>query len=171
VTFSGDKLLGGPQAGIIAGRADLVAKLKKHPLARALRADKLTYAALSAILLHYLKGEATREIPVWRMISLTPDAIRTRAQSWRDALSAGELIPGESTIGGGSLPGETLPTTLLALKVPSPQRFLTQLRKTTPPIIARVENDQVLLDPRTVLDEQDENLLRAVKSCLNATHS
>ncbi len=171
VTFSGDKLLGGPQAGIIAGRADLVAKLKKHPLARALRADKLTYAALSATLLHYLKGEAAREIPIWRMISLTPDAIRTRAQTWRDALGTGELIPGESTIGGGSLPGETLPTTLLALKVPSPQRFLSTLRNATPPIIARVENDQVLLDPRTVLEEQDENLLHAVKSCLNATHS
>ncbi|NUM43110.1 MAG: L-seryl-tRNA(Sec) selenium transferase [Anaerolineales bacterium] len=171
VTFSGDKLLGGPQAGIIAGRADLVAKLKKHPLARALRADKLTYAALSATLLHYLKGEAAREIPIWRMISLTPDAIRTRAQTWRDALGTGELISGESTIGGGSLPGETLLTTLLALKVPSPQRFLSTLRKATPPLIARVENDQVVFDPRTVLDEQDENLLHAVKSCLNATPS
>ncbi|MCB9134225.1 MAG: L-seryl-tRNA(Sec) selenium transferase [Anaerolineales bacterium] len=166
VTFSGDKLLGGPQAGLIAGRADLIAKLKKHPLARAIRADKLTYAALSATLLHYLKDEPLREIPVWRMISMTPDTICTRAQTWRDALSAGELIPGESTIGGGSLPGETLPTTLLALKVPSPQRFLSTLRQATPPLIARVENDQVVLDPRTVLEEQDENLLHAVKSCL-----
>lgn len=166
VTFSGDKLLGGPQAGLIAGRADLIAKLKKHPLARALRADKLTYAALSATLLHYLKDEPLREIPVWRMISMTQDAIRTRAQTWRDTLSQGELIPGESTIGGGSLPGETLPTTLLALQVPSPQRFLSALRKTTPPLIARVENDQVVLDPRTVLEEQDETLLHAVKSIL-----
>jgi len=162
VTFSGDKLLGGPQAGIIAGRADLVAKLKKHPLARALRADKLTYAALSATLLHYLKGETEQEIPVWRMISAPPDILRARAQKWADAVRAGRddpsiaLIPGESTIGGGSLPGETLPTTLLALTVPSPQRFLTRLRQSTPPIIARVENDRVLLDPRTVLEEQDE---------------
>jgi L-seryl-tRNA(Ser) seleniumtransferase len=165
VTFSGDKLLGGPQAGIIAGRAGLIAKLKKHPFARALRADKLTYAALSATLLHYLKGEAEREIPVWRMISAAPDAIRSRAQKWADALPAGvaTAVSGESTIGGGSLPGETIPTTLLALTVSSPQRFLTQLRKSSPPIIARVENDHVLLDPRTVLEEQDEivvNILR-----------
>ncbi|GAB4581264.1 MAG: L-seryl-tRNA(Sec) selenium transferase [Anaerolineales bacterium] len=171
VTFSGDKLLGGPQAGIIAGRANLVAKLKKHPLARALRADKLTYAALSATLLHYLKGEAEREIPVWKMITMPPDTLRTRAARWRDALGTGELLPGASTIGGGSLPGETLPTTLLALPLPSPQRFLTQLRQAHPPVIARVESDHVVLDPRTVLDEQDENLLHAVKSCLNAIHS
>jgi len=166
VTFSGDKLLGGPQAGIIAGRASLVAKLKKHPLTRAIRADKLTYAALSPTLLHYLKDEAQREIPVWRMISMTPDAIRTRAQHWLNALPMGELIPGESTVGGGSLPGETLPTTLLALTVPSPQRFLSQLRKTTPPIIARVENDRVLLDPRTVLVEQDETVISLLYKCL-----
>jgi len=168
VTFSGDKLLGGPQAGIIAGRADLVAKLKKHPLARAIRADKITYAALSATLLHYLKGEAEREIPVWRMITTPPDMIRARAQRWLDTLpaGAGELSPGESTVGGGSLPGETLRTTLLALTVSSPQRFLKKLRQSSPPIIARVEHDRVVLDPRTVLEEQDETLFLAVKSIL-----
>jgi L-seryl-tRNA(Ser) seleniumtransferase len=168
VTFSGDKLLGGPQAGIIAGRADLVAKLKKHPLARAIRADKLTYAALSATLLHYLKGEAEREIPVWQMISMAPEAIRARAQRWLDSLpqGTGELTPGESTVGGGSLPGETLPTTLLALSISSPQGFLKKLRQFSPPVIARVENDRVVFDPRTVLDKQGETLLLAVKSAL-----
>jgi L-seryl-tRNA(Ser) seleniumtransferase len=160
VTFSGDKLLGGPQAGIIAGRADLVAKLKKHPLARALRADKLTCAALSATLLHYLKNEAAREIPVWKMIAAAPESLRARAQGWADALSQGDalfgvsLIPGLSTIGGGSLPGETLPTTLLALTLPSPEKFLARLRESNPPIIARIEDDRVLLDPRTVLDDE-----------------
>lgn len=173
ITFSGDKLLGGPQAGIIAGRADLIARLKKHPLARAVRADKLTYAALSATLLHYLKGEAEREIPVWQMISASPRAIRARAQRWLDALGAGHnapdavLIPGESTVGGGSLPGETLPTTLLALTVPSPQRFLAQLRQASPPLIARIQNNQVVLDPRTVLQAQDEIVIRVLKEHLH----
>ncbi len=168
VTFSGDKLLGGPQAGLIAGRADLIAKLKKHPLARALRADKLTYAALSATLLHYLKNEAAREIPVWKMIAATPERLRARAQSWADALSPGgalfgvSLTPGLSTIGGGSLPGETLPTILLALSVRSPEKFLARLRASNPPIIARIENDRVLLDPRTVLVEQDVDLLKSL---------
>ena len=159
VCFSGDKLLGGPQAGIIAGRADLVSRLKKHPLARAVRADKLCLAALTATLLHYLKDEAEREIPVWRMIAARPDEIKTRAQTWAERLGRGEVIPGESTVGGGSLPGETLPTWLLALDVPSPNRFLGRLRQCQPPIIARTQDDRVVLDPRTVLSEQEGTLL------------
>jgi L-seryl-tRNA(Ser) seleniumtransferase len=159
VMFSGDKLLGGPQAGIIVGRADLVARLKKHPLARAIRADKLCLAALTATLLHYLKDEAVSQIPIWRMISTRPDQLQVRALAWVECLGQGEVVSGESTVGGGSLPGETLPTWLLALDVPSPKRFLARLRQGTTPIIARAQDERVLLDPRTVLPEQDEALL------------
>jgi L-seryl-tRNA(Ser) seleniumtransferase len=166
VSFSGDKLLGGPQAGIIVGRGDLVARLKKHPLARAIRADKLCLAALAATLLHYLKDEAEREIPVWRMISAPLADLERRARAWNQQLNRGEVISGESTIGGGSLPGETLPTCLLALEIPGPDRFLSRLRQASPPVIARLENDRVVLDPRTVLPEQEQGLLAILQSLL-----
>lgn len=167
VCISGDKLLGGPQAGIIIGRADLVAKLKKHPLARAIRADKLCLAGLSATLMHYLKDEAEREIPIWRMIAAKPADIQDRAQSWANALGQGEVIAGLSTIGGGSLPGETLPTYLLALDPSSPNRLLKRLRELSQPIIARLEDDRLLLDPRTVLPEQENSLLGGLRVSLS----
>jgi L-seryl-tRNA(Ser) seleniumtransferase len=166
VCFSGDKLLGGPQAGIILGRSDLVARLKKHPLARAIRADKLCLTALSATLLHYLKDEAESEIPIWRMISTPVDELQARVQSWIDHLGQGESIPGESTVGGGSLPGETLVTCLLALKVHNPNRVFARLRRCDPPVIARLQDDLLLLDPRTVLPEQEESLLAALRKTL-----
>jgi L-seryl-tRNA(Ser) seleniumtransferase len=166
VMFSGDKLLGGPQAGIIVGRADLVARLKKHPLARAIRADKLCLAALSATLLHYLKDEAVSQIPVWRMITAQPDQLQARAEAWVGRLGLGEVVTGESTVGGGSLPGETLPTRLLALDVPGPNRFLARLRQAPTPVIARTQGERVVLDPRTVLPEQDETLLLSVQAQL-----
>jgi len=169
VCFSGDKLLGGPQAGIIIGRDNLVARLKKNPLARAIRADKLCLAALSATLLHYIKDEVDTHIPIWRMISLPVDALRTRAETWVTRLGEGVTIPGESTVGGGSLPEETLPTYLYAVKVPSPNRFLAQLRNASIPIIARTQDDQVLFDPRTVLPEQDEILLSWLGNYLNVS--
>ena len=159
VCFSGDKLLGGPQAGILLGRADLIARLRKHPLARAVRADKTTLAALSATLLHYLRDEAERDIPVWRMIASTPEQIKGRAESWAARLHQGQVVASQSTVGGGSLPGETLPTWVLALAVKSPDRVLERLRAAQPPVIARTENDCILLDPRTVLPEQDGALL------------
>jgi len=166
VAFSGDKLLGGPQAGIIVGRAELIAKLKKHPLARAVRADKLCLAALSATLLHYLHDEATQEIPIWRMIALPLAEIEKRARAWAAQLgalgTAASVINGESTVGGGSLPGETLPTKLVALTVKSPNVFAAQLRAADPPIIARVLEDQVVLDPRTVLVEEESLLIAGV---------
>ncbi|RPI30859.1 MAG: L-seryl-tRNA(Sec) selenium transferase [Chloroflexota bacterium] len=170
VCFSGDKLLGGPQAGIIAGRADLVARLKKHPLARALRADKLCLAALSATLLHYLKDEALIEIPIWRMISAPVDEIRMRAEAWANALGKGEIIPGLSTAGGGSLPGETMPTFLLAIATPSPDRILARLRATRPAIIARLEDDRLVFDPRTVFPEQDKTFLSNLHSIWGETY-
>ena len=161
VCFSGDKLLGGPQAGIILGKKELVARLKKHALARAVRADKTCLAGLTATLLHYLKDEAEREIPVWKMISLTLEQLKVRAEAWREALGQGDVIASESTVGGGSLPEECMATFVLALNVRSPDKFLKKLRQANPPVIARVENDTILFDPRTVL--QDELLISTLK--------
>jgi L-seryl-tRNA(Ser) seleniumtransferase len=167
VCFSGDKLLGGPQAGIILGRAGLIDRIKKHPLARALRADKICLAGMMATLLHYLKDETEREIPVWQMISMKEEQARVRAETWRDALKQGDVLPSESTIGGGSLPGETLPTYVLSLPIKSPDNFLKRLREARPPVIARAENDRVLLDPRTVLPAQEEALLSVLRAVLS----
>ena len=169
VCFSGDKLLGGPQAGIIIGKADLVAKLRKHPLARAIRADKLCLAALSSTLLHYLKDEALREIPVWRMISTPVQQLQDRATVWQHTLKLGEVIFSQSAIGGGSLPDATLPGPALALSIHSLNRFLDLLRQCHPPVIARLEDDQVIFDPRTVLPEQDLALLDAIQQCINTS--
>ena len=169
ICFSGDKLLGGPQAGILIGRKDLIARIKKHPLARAVRADKLCLAALTATLLHYLKDEAEREIPVWQMIGRTLEQNRTRAEGWRDALGTGEVMAGFSTIGGGSLPEETLPTSLLALRVSQPNKFMEKLRRASPPVIARVDDDFVVFDPRTVFEEQDGALLAGIRQALGSS--
>lgn len=163
VAFSGDKLVGGPQAGVIVGRAELVAKIKRHPLARAIRADKLTLAALSATLLHYLQDEATREVPVWRMIAMPLAEIERRAEAWRAALGRGHVIAAESTVGGGSLPGETLPTRVLALEARAPNALAARLRAGPRPIIARVAEGRLLLDPRTVAMEEDEALVEGVR--------
>ena len=166
VCFSGDKLLGGPQAGIIVGQAAYVDPLKRHPLARALRADKLCLAGLQATLLHYLKDEATEEVPVWRMIATPLEEIERRARRWRRNLRrAGvlaEIVDGHSTVGGGSLPGETLPTKLVALPVAHPDQVATALRAADSPVIARIEGDRLVLDPRTVLVEEESELLRMI---------
>jgi len=165
ICFSGDKLLGGPQAGIILGKKDLIDKIRKHPLARAVRADKTCLAGIVATLQHYLKDEAPREIPIWKMMACTLEELKSRAETWRDALGFGEVISSESTVGGGSLPDEAVATFVLALSVKSPDRFLKKLREASPPIIARVENDTILFDPRTVL--QDGLLLSTLKSLLS----
>jgi len=166
VCFSGDKLLGGPQAGVIVGQARYVDPLKRHPLARALRADKLCLVGLQATLLHYLKDEATAEVPVWRMIATPLAEIERRARRWQGNLRrAGvqaELVDGRSTVGGGSLPGETLPTKLVALPVAHPNRLAAALRAADPPVVARIEEDRLVLDPRTVLPEDERELLRAI---------
>lgn len=166
ILFSGDKLLGGPQAGIIIGKKALLDKIKKHPLARAVRADKACLAALSATLMHYLKDEAEREIPILKMMSLTMEQVRGRAEAWQAELGEGIVVVGESTVGGGSLPGESIPTYLLELSVRSAEKFLRALRKNNPPIIARTENEKILLDPRTVLPEQEGALLVGLKNLL-----
>jgi L-seryl-tRNA(Ser) seleniumtransferase len=173
VCFSGDKLLGGPQAGIIVGKKQLVDKLKKHPLARAVRTDKTRIAGLNATLLHYLRGEATEKIPIWRMIAASSDELSSRAVAWAEAFGKkAEVIDGESMVGGGSLPGSTLPTRLVAIgcggtmSASAVQTLARKLRnRKETPVIGRINEDVLLLDPRSVLPEEDEiiiNTLRAV---------
>lgn len=169
--FSGDKLLGGPQAGIVVGREELVRLLERHPLARAVRLDKLSLAALSATLLHYLKGEATVAIPSWRMISMPAAELKRRAARWKRVLGPQAiLLQGESTIGGGSLPGETLPTWLVALELVDAaggaEGLASRLRQGSPPVVARIEEERVLLDPRTVLPEDEKALVQAAKQAM-----
>ncbi|MCE1253292.1 MAG: L-seryl-tRNA(Sec) selenium transferase [Anaerolineae bacterium] len=163
VCFSGDKLLGGPQAGIIVGKKSLLQKLAHHPLARAVRADKLCLASLMATLLHYLKDEAEQKIPVWKMISTSPLQIKERAERWRCELGKGEVIEDFSTIGGGSLPGQNLPTFVLALTVKQPDRWLKDLRCLNVPIIARIDNERLLFDPRCVMEKEENILLSQLK--------
>ncbi len=165
VAFSGDKLLGGPQAGIIVGRGELIDKLKQHPLARAVRIDKLCLAALVATLEHYRRGDATSHIPIWQMIALDAETIRGRAEAWA-AQVGGEVIPAESAIGGGSLPGETLPTFVLALDTPNPDDFAARLRRQPMPVIARIARNRVLLDPRTVQPGQDQTVIDALTAVI-----
>jgi L-seryl-tRNA(Ser) seleniumtransferase len=166
VSCSGDKLLGGPQAGIILGKAEAVARLKKFPLTRALRVDKTTLAGLQATLHHYLVGEAADKVPVWRMISQDGPSLEKRAKSWTRKLKgmgvAADVVPGRSTVGGGSLPGETLPTHLVALTAGQADALTARLRGGEPAVIARIQDGCVVLDPRTVLPEQDGTLLRLV---------
>ncbi|PKO12159.1 MAG: L-seryl-tRNA(Sec) selenium transferase [Chloroflexi bacterium HGW-Chloroflexi-10] len=164
ICFSGDKLLGGPQAGILIGKRELIQKIKRHPLARAVRPDKVTLAGLSATLLHYLRGDAEQQIPIWRMIAAAPNHLQQRALGWQSFLGVGSVVPSLSTIGGGSLPQETLPGFVLALSVPKPDQFLAHLRQQPIPIIARIEANQVLLDPRTVLPEQDSIFLETIRN-------
>jgi L-seryl-tRNA(Ser) seleniumtransferase len=172
VFFSGDKLVGGPQAGIIVGKRLFVDKLKKHPLARALRIDKIRLAGLAATLVHYLKGEALGKIPVWRMISMPVDEVERRARLWAQALGdLAKVIEGETMIGGGSLPGSTLSTRLVAVGDKEGRKNLAQslargLRHNEPPVIGRINGDVLLLDPRTVLPEKDEAVLSALSNAV-----
>ncbi len=166
VCFSGDKLLGGPQAGIVVGEKPLVDRMRRHPLARAVRPDKLCLAALAATLAHYLREEAVGQIPVWQMIAARPAELKARADAWAAHLGTGEVILGHSTVGGGSLPEETLPTWLLVLPVARPNAVAARLRRADPPVIARIEDDRLTLDPRTVLPEEERALLGALEMAL-----
>lgn len=173
ICFSGDKLLGAPQAGIILGKKKYIEVLKKHPLHRALRLDKMFIAGLESVLFHYLKGEATEKIPVWQMISTPLDVLRERAEKIKDELAKSgisiTITESESTVGGGSLPGETLPTIVIsASSVPSVDRSADQqtklFREQSPPIIGRIENERFVLDLRTVFLHQDELIIRGIKN-------
>ncbi len=170
--FSGDKLLGGPQAGIAVGRKELIDKMKSHPLARAVRIDKLDLAALTATLQSYARGVALTEVPVWRMISAGAASLDERALRWREEIGGEGLrvVEAETAVGGGSLPGGTLPTRALAIE---PERAnadtLTERLRASPShpaVIGRIEDDRLLLDPRTVLPEEDDELIAAVRAAL-----
>ncbi len=176
VFFSGDKLMGGPQAGLIVGEKELVDRLRKHPLARAVRIDKIRLAGLAATLMHYWKGEALTKIPVWRMISARLADIEKRATAWAKAIGGeARVIDGESMVGGGSLPGGTLPTKLIAIgskENPAVAKRITrQLRQCEVPIVGRINDDVLLLDPRSVLPEEDETVLRAFKKIVSGLKS
>ncbi len=174
VMFSGDKLLGGPQAGIIVGSEAQVKKIRRHPLARAVRADKMCLAALSATLDSYIRGREIEEIPIWQMIAKSEDELQMTAERWKQELNnAGYqavVTKGDSTIGGGTQPGTTLKTFLVAITGLNLHRFADLLRKQNPPIIARISGDQLLLDPRTVLPEQESDLLRNIVSTSRSQH-
>jgi len=167
VLFSGDKLLGGPQAGIIAGRGDLIGTIRRHPLMRAMRVDKMTYAALEATLQEYAAGRAAQTVPVARMLSADIEDIRRRARALVDGLDnnvLGQLIDGMSTLGGGSAPGSALPTVLIAAShtALSATELEKRLRHSDPHVVSRIQDQRVVLDLRTVLPDQDGRLLRVL---------
>jgi L-seryl-tRNA(Ser) seleniumtransferase len=169
--FSGDKLLGGPQAGIIVGRATAIDRIRTHPLMRALRVDKMTYAALEATLTEYVAGHEGATVPVQRMLRLGVDDLRPRAQALAEALNRvpgwrAELVDGVSAIGGGSAPGVELPTVLVAVATDgcSADALDARLRALTPPVIARIENDRLVLDLRTVAPDDDLHLRTVLAS-------
>ncbi|HZQ69383.1 MAG TPA: L-seryl-tRNA(Sec) selenium transferase [Terriglobales bacterium] len=167
VTYSGDKLLGGPQAGLLSGRADLISRMRSNSLFRALRVDKMTYAALEATLLAYVK-RSYDDIPSLQMMGMAKQEIGTRAAAVASSLPGGnlhvDLIDGESVIGGGSAPSAKLPTRLLAIasRTLSADELARRLRSFRPPIVARVEQGRVLLDLRTVFPAQDATLIKAL---------
>ncbi|HWG51631.1 MAG TPA: L-seryl-tRNA(Sec) selenium transferase [Candidatus Acidoferrales bacterium] len=169
VTYSGDKMLGGPQAGMLSGREELVRRVRSNPLFRALRVDKLTYAVLEATLMEYMQRNFDA-IPFVRMLHSSAEEIRSRAESLMERINPAstlkmELITGESLVGGGSAPTSTLPTALIALTAQSlsADQLAEHLRLSDPPIVARVEDGRVLLDLRTVFADEEEFLVGALK--------
>ncbi|MGZ4242390.1 MAG: aminotransferase class V-fold PLP-dependent enzyme, partial [Actinomycetota bacterium] len=164
VAFSGDKLLGGPQAGVLAGRADLIERCRRHPIARAVRADKLTLAAMEATLWAHARG-ARDEIPAWAMLGATREEIAGRAREVARDLA--EVVGGSSVTGGGSLPGRTVPTALIAVRSEKPQALAARLRAAEPPVIARVERGALVLDLRTVAPRDDQAVRAALAAALS----
>ena len=167
VCFSGDKLLGGPQAGIIAGRKKYVDRLRRHPLMRTLRVGRLVVTALEATLMHYIRQEAGQKLPLWRMLSYSLDELEARAKAIAAKLeNAGleaEVVDGRSAAGGGSLPDQFLPSKLVAIKPPmSVDDFASRLRLASPPVLGRIEDDRFLIDVRTVLPDQDGTLVKVI---------
>jgi L-seryl-tRNA(Ser) seleniumtransferase len=169
VTFSGDKLVGGPQAGLIVGRADLIGRIRRDPLARAMRPDKVTMAAVAATLAIYRSGRAETEIPVWRMITATAEAIAERAAAVAERIGGrATVVATEATVGGGSLPGETLPSFGIAISGGSATRTLATLRRGDPAVIGRISDRRVILDLRTVDPRLDDELGAAVVRAASA---
>ncbi len=171
VLFSGDKLLGGPQAGIICGTKTLVSQLKRHPLARAVRADKLCLAALSATLTHYLADQHLVKVPIWRMIARPLTEIKADATAWASHLQENgieaKVVNGRSTVGGGSLPGTSLTTWLVAITHPDIEQLAYQLRNGETAVIGRLQENKYIIDPRTVVPKQVETLLQNLVHCFH----
>ncbi|MBI3751347.1 MAG: L-seryl-tRNA(Sec) selenium transferase, partial [Chloroflexi bacterium] len=161
VTFSGDKLVGGPQAGLVVGRADLIARIRKDPLARAMRPDKVTLAAVAATLNLYRASRAATEIPVWRAVATSLPALQARAATIATAVD-GVAVPTEATFGGGALPGVTVPSFGVALIAGKPDALAAALRTGAPAVIGRIEDGRVILDLRTVEPDRDHDLETAV---------
>ena len=167
VTFSGDKLVGGPQAGFVVGRADLIARIRRDPLARAMRPDKVTVAAVAATLGLYRAGLAEGAIPIWRMIGRPVDELRKRAAAIAEGVGAvASVIEVRSTVGGGSLPGETIPSAAVAVNAGSPDRLLAALRRGDPAVIGRIDGGSAVFDLRTVEPVDDDALLAALRSAV-----
>jgi L-seryl-tRNA(Ser) seleniumtransferase len=172
VLFSGDKLLGGPQCGIIIGRSDFVAKLRANPLARPLRVDKLTLAALQATLEIHRAGRAFEEIPVLHQLSLPVEVLRSRAEKLLERLRGQSNTPEKFSVdtvasapGGGSLPEQTLESCAIAIACASADQLSNQLRRGDPAVFGRVQDDRVLIDVRTVLPEDEDALVTRLTSC------
>jgi L-seryl-tRNA(Ser) seleniumtransferase len=164
ITFSGDKLLGGPQAGILVGSEAAIAACRADPIARTVRADKLTLAALEATLALYRDhATARREVPVLRMLTEDLESVERRANALLQGVGAkAELVEGDSEVGGGSFPGAKLKTWLVGIRHPTPDGYVAQLRSFDPPVIARVAGSRVLLDARTIFPEQVETVIAAL---------
>jgi L-seryl-tRNA(Ser) seleniumtransferase len=171
VCASGDKLLGGPQAGIICGRGEVVDRIARHPLARAVRADKTCLAGIAMTLRHYLRGDAPERLPIWWSIARTPDWLEQRAHSWRLGIGNGAMVVrSQAVVGGGSLPGKTLPSWSLALDPGErgAEELARALRLGEPHVFPRVADGKVLIDTRTVLPGQDDALVAAIRSALTS---
>jgi L-seryl-tRNA(Ser) seleniumtransferase len=170
VCFSGDKLLGGPQAGYIVGKKPLINLMKQAPLLRALRVDKVTLAGIEATLRHYRRGDALARIPIWRAITASVGEVEQRARAWKEQLGPGDrrlhVIEASSPIGGGALPELTLPTRALAVGGHDPDELARALRLADPPVVARVQDDQVIFDPRTVMPAEEEAMLAVLRARL-----
>jgi L-seryl-tRNA(Ser) seleniumtransferase len=167
VVCSGDKLLGGPQAGLILGREELVSRMGRNPLARALRPGKTVLAALEATLSLYRdRGTALREIPTLAMLTVDPNTLTQRAEALASSIEGASTEPGTSTVGGGAFPHAVLPTTLVAVPADHPDRFLARLRQGDPPVIARADEGRVLMDPRTVSEAEMGSIVRVVGEAL-----
>ena len=165
VTFSGDKLLGGPQSGIAVGRGQPIERMRKHPLARALRVDKMTVAALEAVLRMYATGRRL-DLPLWRALATPPAALLRRATALASAFQGATAEPGEAAVGGGSLPGHVLPSAQLVLPTEAPEELARRLRLGRPPVLCRTGKDVLAFDLRSVPPEDDDRLARAIRYAL-----
>jgi L-seryl-tRNA(Ser) seleniumtransferase len=167
VCASGDKLLGGPQAGLIIGRAEVVERVRRHPLARALRADKTCLAGIEATLRHYLRGDAEEKVPVWWSISRESEWLEARAREWAAAVGErASVVPTDAVVGGGSLPGKTLPSFAISLRDPAPDALAARLRLGTPHVVPRIVDGDVAIDARTVLPGQGDVLVAALRAAM-----